>query len=1733
MKTYNTISNIRKLWTHSIFTLLLSLFLSEAANAQTFLASQYNYSTSTGAALDPMTSATVLTPTGGTDDGVSATQLIGFTFNFEGMAYTEFGVSVDGFVKLGSGITSDYSNAISDNSNLPKLFPYWDDLALGGSGNLKTALIGTAPNRIRIIQWFVTIPRNTTGTPNSTFQLWLYESTNTVEFRYGTLGSGSMSASVGLRGAASSPQSYHSITVSSNTTSTTAMKDNNADQPASGRMYSFTEPPACSGTPVGGTTALSTTPGCGTGNFTLSVTAPVVLGITYQWQSSPDGFSWTDITNDTLPGLTAAPVSVATYYRRNTICTASTLIGSSSSILVKPVYGGNAQSTNAVCGDSITLSLTNQSASISSFQWLESPDSLTWTPISGATSSTQKVPSPTSKMYYRAYVTCTTSSSSDTSLAVTVAPVKGGTTAITSSICLDSTLMSITGSSTGSALTYSWLSSVDSLVWTPMSITTATAKFPSPTSTMYYRSVLTCGTSSDTSIAKRVDEPCQGFKYSITQTGSITYNSIQSTGNTFTWNGTSGDDDRSLPVYFPPGFNFTYNGQVRPAFYVCTNGWLALDTTALSTAYGNDLSATSPKAVLAPFWDDLVTLSRLAANRSYIKYQVTGTAPNRVMIAEWAEMELYSSGSPSLNFQVRMYEGTNNIEYVYGRMQPFDGTSNTDYTYSLGMTGNNPSLGQRISLLWPNTANFSSSIVNNSLPIIPSCYSSYLFTAGATFNPTSTSTIPSNDSSSMPVVLVVNPSPCTDGCGNYYTTLNATASGTAIAPVSGNPDDDVWFSFVAPLSGQVNISIISSSGFDPAFQVMTNTFDTTGLGAAGSRNAASNSLESVVASGLTPSSTYLIRVFNSGSGSGSTSGAFSICVNEVIPPPANDDTTGAIVLTASTNCTPITGTTLGATASPQSVCGGIADDDVWYKFTPSASSDTVTVMGSGTFQAHVQVLTQAMTSISCLNTNVNADTVKTVLTGLLKDSTYFVRVYHTNAGTASANFTICLTGDSATAPIVTTASPAYVYDVTASIGGTISSTGGYPVTASGVVYGPLANPVIGGPAVVDSTNNPVIQLGAFSKVIGGLSPSNTYHYRTYATNVLGTTYGADSTFTTTATPIAPSMNAIAASSILATQATVGGSILGDGGSPVTGSGIVYGTSPNPIIGAVGAVDSTTSPLITSGSFSFTISGLTASTKYYFRSYALNSFGTGYSVQDSFTTAPIISSLPYTQDFEGASASDFHIDASGSNDWALGNPAKTYLNGAHSGTKAWATKLTNDPYSNNHDASVVSPQFDFTSLTADPILRFYHKFVTEADWDAMVVEISINGGLWTKLDNNLGTGTNYNTLNSYSWYNNSSTSGPAAPSKFSSLTSGDGSDVLYSSQTNGWIQSATKLTGAAGQGDVKFRFRFASDGSGFDEGWTIDDIEVVSITTPTTPASSVVLSSTSGANTDVSWTNGDGTGRLVVAHLAATTPVAPTNNTLYNANPFFGNGDSTGLGNYVVYSNSGNSVTATGLTDFTTYSYDVYEYNGKYMHISFSSIPASNSATTLPVSFTSFTATPNKGDILLDWATASEINNSGFMIERSLNGRDFKEVDFVKGAGNSSRIVDYSFTDVNAFNSMRSSVIYYRLKQVDFDGAFNYSNVVRVTKNPKETNILSVYPNPYNNQFSIDLVAANDGKVMVEMMDIQGRVVRTNEFTLVKGSNVLKMNETSSLENGVYFLRVTVNRETQMLKMIKN
>jgi hypothetical protein len=168
---------------------------------------------------------------------------------------------------------------------------------------------------------------------------------------------------------------------------------------------------------------------------------------------------------------------------------------------------------------------------------------------------------------------------------------------------------------------------------------------------------------------------------------------------------------------------------------------------------------------------------------------------------------------------------------------------------------------------------------------------------------------------------------------------------------------------------------------------------------------------------------------------------------------------------------------------------------------------------------------------------------------------------------------------------------------------------------------------------------------------------------------------------------------------------------------------------------------------------------------------------------------------------------------------------------------------------------------------------------------------------------------------------------------------------------------------------------------------------------------------------------------------------------------------------------------------------------------------------LPVQMLSFNADAEDGYNMLHWSTASEVNNSGFVVERSRDGNEFNRIGFVAGAGNASSVNEYSFKD----SDIGSDVLYYRLKQVDNDGAFEYSQVIAI-KNTTKTPfaIKSVYPNPFSKEIAIVFNKVALEPIRIKIFNAEGQIVIDESYAAFR--NNLFIN-TESLQAGLYFITV--------------
>lgn len=195
-----------------------------------------------------------------------------------------------------------------------------------------------------------------------------------------------------------------------------------------------------------------------------------------------------------------------------------------------------------------------------------------------------------------------------------------------------------------------------------------------------------------------------------------------------------------------------------------------------------------------------------------------------------------------------------------------------------------------------------------------------------------------------------------------------------------------------------------------------------------------------------------------------------------------------------------------------------------------------------------------------------------------------------------------------------------------------------------------------------------------------------------------------------------------------------------------------------------------------------------------------------------------------------------------------------------------------------------------------------------------------------------------------------------------------------------------------------------------------------------------------------------------------------------------------------------------------------------------SIGANNSP--LPVTYKSIKVSKMDEGALVSWSTASELNNSHFVIERSLDGKNFDAIAQVKGMGNSNKNIDYSYLDFDALN-LGVKILYYRLTQVDFDGAASLSKIVSLSlDNSQELILNTVQPNPFEAGISVGFTLPNSSDVSVEVMNLSGQILLKQSVQGFEGYNQVLVPETSLLPAGVYFLKLSANGKSTLEKLVK-
>ena len=185
--------------------------------------------------------------------------------------------------------------------------------------------------------------------------------------------------------------------------------------------------------------------------------------------------------------------------------------------------------------------------------------------------------------------------------------------------------------------------------------------------------------------------------------------------------------------------------------------------------------------------------------------------------------------------------------------------------------------------------------------------------------------------------------------------------------------------------------------------------------------------------------------------------------------------------------------------------------------------------------------------------------------------------------------------------------------------------------------------------------------------------------------------------------------------------------------------------------------------------------------------------------------------------------------------------------------------------------------------------------------------------------------------------------------------------------------------------------------------------------------------------------------------------------------------------------------------------------------------------TLPVSLLSFTAAWQNETVKLNWSVANGANGGITVIERSTGAGAFVNIGELPATGSSSSVQSYSFTDAMPATGANK----YRLKITDRDGHYKYSPIVLLTKKQSGITLLNSFPNPLTDELNIQVTADKSQAVQLRLTDIAGRTVLTRTENCVQGTNIVILNNLSTLRAGTYLLQVITAGGSQEQKLMKS
>jgi hypothetical protein len=1197
------------------------------------------------------------------------------------------------------------------------------------------------------------------------------------------------------------------------------------------------------------------------------------------------------------------------------------------------------------------------------------------------------------------------------------------------------------------------------------------------------------------------------------------------------------------------GFNFVYEGVTYTDFKMSSNGFISLNPTGGLLLTTNDFSTAnaSTRPIIAPLWDDLD--GRTTGDLSVAAFEVTGTAPGRVLTVEWRNWEWnYNSATPVLSFQVKLYETSGVIEFVYRQ----ESTAITSGSASIGI-GSATGSG----------ANSYLNITDVVSPAVSSTGSVTNISTKPANNQVFTFTPPSNEL--MDYVNLQFPGTATISYGNnatIYTQGYEAGVTEAAGPGAGvqawigynstNTNPNTWTNWV-PATFNVNV------GNNDEFQAGIGSNLVPGTYYYASRWRLGNGL-------------YSYGGFNAGAGDGfwdGTDDISGVLTVDPPPPPANDDCGNAFVLTPSPTLTCVTqtsGTTLSATQSAEvaASCGATGtNDDVWYSFVASGSVHIVTLSNvSGSTDMAMAAYSGscgALTQIICSDPNTMT------VGGLAAGQTYYVRVWtFTSTVTTSASFDICITtpppppvnDDCGNAVSLTPGTT--ITCVTQTSGTTLSATQSSEAAASCGAAG--INDDVWYSFVASSTAHTVTlsnvsgstdmamavysgSCGALTQIIcsdpntmtvGGLVAGQTYYVRVWTFTSTVTTSASFDICITTPPPPPANDNICGAISLTvsgetcttaltgqstqsATQSLAGCTGTADEDiwySFVAASTTHYVTISNSGSGSTDRVhqvfsssDNTCSGTLTSLTCSdpetSTTNSLVIGNTYFVRVYSYSSTTTTYATFDICVTSPA---------------------PPPANDAAPGAIALTVGGGCTAApyTNAGATQASDEKFASCYQSAATGTGITIATHTV------WFKF-TATDPNVKITT-DITGGTLSDTHLALFSATNvadYSTFNIISCDDDNGSTGTLRSVLYATgLTTGqeylvsvDGYNgatgtfcIAVDNLTSGMLSTTNTCSTTGYQTPSGTQASYAGQ---------VPLVDAVGnlVAIVRNPAGGAVSSFTAAQN--------------INAGAVRQSPVTGT----YYLNRNFRIANSTATNVDVQFFFLASELTALNTADGTTLaslaaSRQVETVSGCQNNFAAANgpvtlLPQTSNGTSadglvnwiqvttpgfsnfylntvgqvLPISIEYLRGTKQNNRNVLDWkVTCYNSPTVTLSLERSADGRNFTGISTTTETAVRC-LQPFSYNDLAPL----AGINYYRLKSVDIDGKTAYSNVVALLNKDKGFEIVSLAPNPVKDEAILSVTSAEKSIMEIVVSDLSGKQISKQRISLIAGNNQVPLN----------------------------